>query len=584
MKKGKAGKAAKRKRGAGLSDGDTNLDVGAAEITLGWEKAGIGAAVTFGPETMRVSLGIGVAAVEIDLGEPHNSTVSYAFDLYEIEGRRNGCTVVLEYRIAGQLAKTETRKIPDCEEEKEQEKDDNLPPDNNLDTDRTRENDKIPGSLWDIGEFLLAIEGSVNTVEVNVAVLATVFLEEKLRLWNGGYVVGDNGIRSAEATLETKTFRDRLYIPHSYAKELVRREGHPTMTERQYQLSSLRFRTIGRREIERESAIQIANSTRRLYSQTGYGILRVFGPVGFVQHWVNLHIQPFAGLSENARIDSTNGYTDNITCTEFIKLLDHFIVEKKLPQRRGSNGRQNDKTRKRREKPMDEKCCKMIEQIYDILAVDEMIDEGFNVPKKWYAPEAKGYVKLDNYLQVQEYQMRMLDHYGIAPFVAKIADSDLAKKGNQELATQTINGTDAIRQILQNTMKLEAGNEGNLTATGAIMIALEQILQVATIGTRVVQEIFQYLGIPVKSQIFKLKLPFNTNALLKKIPQRNKKGGGQQKPRHELNTTENSTTLLPKMLTQKEKEYELEVYNDDYPTLADQLTTLTNNNGNNNSN
>ena len=156
MPRGKKGRKGKKREGSGLSE-NANADFLGGEVTLGWEKAGIGAAITFSGDNIIISLGIGVAAVELDLGELNNSTVSYAFDLYEIEGYRDGCTVTLEYRIAGVTVRTEVRKIPDCEDEKEQE-----PKEENEDFAEigTGENDSpidIPGSPLDIGVFLVGL-------------------------------------------------------------------------------------------------------------------------------------------------------------------------------------------------------------------------------------------------------------------------------------------------------------------------------------------------------------------------------------------------------------------------------------------
>ncbi|NET44670.1 hypothetical protein [Okeania sp. SIO2B3] len=51
------------------------IDTQGGEVTLGWEKAGIGASVVFGADGIKISLGIGIAAVELDLGELNNSKV-----------------------------------------------------------------------------------------------------------------------------------------------------------------------------------------------------------------------------------------------------------------------------------------------------------------------------------------------------------------------------------------------------------------------------------------------------------------------------------------------------------------------------
>ena len=52
-------------------------------------------------------------------------------------------------------------------------------------------------------------------------------------------------------------------------------------------------------------------------------------------------------------------------------------------------------------------------------------------------------------MKILEHLFRTVNHYGIGPFKWKLQDANLAQKGDQSLTGQTINGTDAIREILQ---------------------------------------------------------------------------------------------------------------------------------------
>ena len=279
--------------------------------------------------------------------------------------------------------------------------------------------------------------------------------------------------------------------------------------------------------------------------------------------------------------NSFGGFTDQWYDSPIIKILDYKIIKKKPPTRKGSNGNSRRQDERVGEK-MDKKCCQMIAQIYDVLAVDEMIDEGFNIPKKWYAPNAIGDKRLDNYMQVQEYQMRMLDHYGVSPFTAEIADANLLKEGKQKLKLQTINGTDAIKQILQNTLKNDTSNKTSLRVLGALSISLGQISKMLSMGVRLIQEVQQFLGMPVFEQEFSVKMPFNFKALLKKQSTKGKGfKPGQPEPEPELNVSEDLETLLPKFIQNGEQSYTCEVYNDDYPNLIEQLTNNQFNNDTN---
>ncbi len=106
-----------KNKSEGKSD---NFDVEnqGGEITIGFEAAGIGASITISNDDVVLSVGIGIASVEMSLSDPNNSTVSYVWDLYEIEGEREGCYVTLTYRIKGiGKVKEEVRRIPECSDE-----------------------------------------------------------------------------------------------------------------------------------------------------------------------------------------------------------------------------------------------------------------------------------------------------------------------------------------------------------------------------------------------------------------------------------------------------------------------------------
>ncbi|MEM1167851.1 MAG: hypothetical protein AAGJ08_01845 [Cyanobacteria bacterium P01_H01_bin.35] len=580
MARGKKGRKGKRREGKGLSE-NIDTDFLGGEVTLGWEKAGIGAAVTFSEDTVTVSLGIGVAAVELDLGELNNSKVSYAFDLYEIEGYRDGCTVTLEYRIAGVTVKTETRKIPDCEDEKEQDRGDDarneLPDDEIFDPDLDRIIRDIPGNLNDRGFWLVGGEG--HTFWIYNRWWHSWWYEVR-ESRSKGTSTGGNIYKDEQNHFKANAFNSR-----SRSGQTFDRDGDGFLTLDQDTVFS-----------ENSTSEQVDISAVGASTALGYNYYNTGGWSPKAVLLAGLKWQVIAFVKQQTRTfkavparesfegDDIDPYKYGIgNGYETARVLDAIILEKGLPTRKGVNGIQSEKTRRKREKPMDKKCCQMIAEIYDVLAPDEMIDEGFNIPTSLYTPNGRGNKRLNNYMQVLDYLYRAIAHFGIGPFTWKLKDSNLAKEGNQELKGQTINGTDAAREILQSVKKGSSENEGLITATGSIMIALEQIATITTEGTRVVREIFQFLGIPIKSETFKIKLPFNTKALYNKIT---KRGRGKDKKSnqtsYELNTTEPSNTLLPKMLTQNEREYELEVYDDNYPNLIEQITSnQINNNANN---
>lgn len=577
MVKGKKKRKGKRRKGEGLSD-DFEVDNTGGEITLGWEKAGIGAAVTFSEETISISLGIGVAAVELDLGELNNSSVSYAFDLYTIDGYRDGCTVTLEYRIAGTLVKTENRRIPDCNEDKKQEKEFPFKPPPLEDKKLSPENSlpDIPGNPWDMGYWFVGYsEFSEEIVLSNTGHHHYGRVTRRKRTSSGEIYQDPYTKRYLSNAVLTNDLNDKSYAPGPGS---IFHLTEDYIFDDPYTYTGRKARTLSS-WLQYNPPYSLTAGGASFYR--GY----LFGTKWELQKYL-INITNFvytAPYGESISTDDGETLQNSHYWKRVLALSDYYIIEKGPPPRGGGN---NGKSRRQDENPgekMDKKCCKMIAEIYDVLAPDEMIDEGFNIPTSLFTPKGRGNKKLNNYLEVLDHLYRTVAHFGVGPFAWKLKDSNLAKKGNQELTGHTINGTDAIREILQSVKKGSSENEGLITATGSIMIALEQIATITTEGTRIIREVFQFLGIPVKSQNFKLRLPFNTGALYKKVTRKGKgKNKNSNQATYELNTTESSNTLLPKMLTQKEKEYELEVYDDDYPNLIEQLSNnQINNNANN---
>ncbi|MEM8568919.1 MAG: hypothetical protein AAGF85_20845 [Bacteroidota bacterium] len=228
MSRGKRGRRGKRNQGKGLSR-NFEADSNGGEVTLGWEKAGIGVSVTFSGETITVTLGIGVASVEYDLGEPNNSTVSYAFDLYEISGERDGCTVTLEYRIAGKLVKTEIRRIPDCEDEKEEEedKDDGFSEDDPGEGTGEESSDDPPGEPWDVGYYLIGLRVNSSSVFVSNPGLFRVGITRSYSSVSGAILQDENEEYYYTYKAFHYGFSDRYYQAYTGATKLTRRIHFP---------------------------------------------------------------------------------------------------------------------------------------------------------------------------------------------------------------------------------------------------------------------------------------------------------------------------------------------------------------------
>ncbi|MGB3511499.1 MAG: hypothetical protein WBA93_20130 [Microcoleaceae cyanobacterium] len=568
MGRGKAGKRGRRKKGKGLSE-NFEADTQGGEVTLGWEKGGIGLSVSFSSDTVKVSLGIGVAAVELDLGELNNSTVSYAFDLYEIEGARDGCTVMLTYRIAGQVTHTEVRKIPDCDEEKEQEKKEKgLPPEGEEPSDHKGAIEaSLPGSPWDEGYWLLTMNANYRYAACAVQGL---YLGNRLR----GYSYYSGRITSLERNKESATtdwyryrFREEFYQPHSFYPSMIYYEGYPQTTDRSGTYHSLLFHV--------NYAMRNFLSSRFYQSVSEANVAFLKGPNWKIKQWMKRHgmVQVEWEIPE-----PTFPVEGAPACSTYrfeypeMTLQDYHITEKGPPTRKGINYNRGEKKQKRGDEDMDKKCCQMIAQIYKVLAVDEMLKEGFSAPNRLMMEGATGDYLASDYLKIIEFQVRMADHLGIHPIQPDFGDTNLLEAGKQEVATKTVNAHAAIKEILENSHKNNTGNEAILRVLTGFGIALAQLLRSVTEAVERLRGTMDFLGVPLRDKKFTVIMPFNIKALYKeKIV---KKGQGEEAvevKEKALNTEEKLETLLPKFIQNSEQTFLYEGYNDDEPNLMEEL-------------
>ncbi|NET44669.1 hypothetical protein [Okeania sp. SIO2B3] len=158
---------------------------------------------------------------------------SYAFDLYEIEGARDGCSVVLTYKIAGQVTHTEVRKIPDCEEEKEQKKEQKkLPPKGEKPSEKKGSvAASLPGELWDEGYWLLTME--VNQTNGGCGLKGLYFgsRREEYASYSGQITSIERDKESATVSYNLYWLEEEYYQPRSGYPEMVIKSGDPWIRE-----------------------------------------------------------------------------------------------------------------------------------------------------------------------------------------------------------------------------------------------------------------------------------------------------------------------------------------------------------------
>ncbi|WP_202225355.1 hypothetical protein [Okeania sp. KiyG1] len=523
----------------------------------------------FGADGIKISLGIGIAAVELDLGELNNSKVSYAFGLYEIESARDECTVVLTYKIAGQVTHTEVRKIPDCDEEKEQEKEQKkLPPEGERPSERKGEVEaNLPGELWDYGYWLLTMDVNRRSGTCNFQGLFTGSMIDQYSSYSGQITSVERYKESATVSFNLYNLEERYYQPVSGYPRMLVRPGYPRIR------TSSDTRTI--------PVLNINDVLRWRYRfnfvDSALRINDIFlkGEKWQIQRWMRRSNKVQEELEDFYFTYPVEGRPDayNYKYTyPKMDLQDYRITEKGFPTRKGINYNGGEKKDDPEDEDMDKRCCKMIEEIYDVLAPDELIDEGFSAPNRLISMEGKGYYLATNYLKIFEFLVRMGDHLGIHPVKAEISDANLLKAGKQALNTKTVNAHAAIKQILENSYKNDTNNEAILRILGAFGIALSQITRITTEATKSIRDIMVFLGMPLKDKSFKITMPFNIQALYKNKVTKKRKGKKVEKVTEKvLNTEEKLETLLPKFVQSSTQTFRYEGYNDDEPTLIEAL-------------
>lgn len=568
MGKGLAGRRGTRRQGTGFGAGAGIID-GMPSITFGFEEAGIGAKIHISMEKVALTLGIGIAAVELDLIEINNSKVSYAFDTYSIEGERDGCTVVLTYKISGVTTHTEVRRIPDCDEDKEQEE---KLPDEDFEEPGSGDNDstiEIPGSPLDIGVFLVGV-----TQDAYVAGIAREYMnahsQRRKKTVTEGEILEFTATRIAwKVILKEKAQNQGWYRPSSVHPEWIPVDlGEQSETSVENEMTFYQYDGY------------TINST--FYNSSSRGNIRNgFLYVGYAGQIQKVIKNQLPNVFSSTLIPATERYggwnppspVDPLGVWFYysFSVIDSRPI-KETPTRGGINGKQSGKIQKKKNKDMDEKCCEMIRQIYDVLAVDEMIDEGFSAPNRLIAMEGKGNYLATNYLKILEFQVRIMDHLGIHPIVAELEDTNLIKAGKQGLKPKTVNAHAAIKQILENSYKNDTNNEAILRVLGATDIALSQILRAVTEGVRKLRDIMTFLGVPIKEKQFKIIMPFNVQALYKKKTTKKKQDKKTVEVTEKvLNTEEKLETLLPKFIQNSQQNFLYEGYDDDQPNLISEL-------------
>lgn len=569
------------------------------EISIGWEQSGIGLEVTISPSTVELTLGIGIASVTLDLGEPNNSSISYAFDIYEIKGTREGCNVRLDYYISGQLTKSENRTIPECEKEEEDKENDR---DEGIEDDFRPRPWEMPIPSARYGIFVIVQSGSIQEQSSNFITNPQYWI-----YWNECSISYKVSLRNiVHRNPQRRNFFSAAYIFDTKRTGFrISTDFHGNYTEGT-EISidkSLRGEValiLGERDSRFYEKIQSSHTRNIFYNSTFVvgtvtfpDIVRAPGMACIIRIKTGLHsvvvreiadipYLRFASSSNNgwrAKANREFGVVSRFDRPESYSIqsgneivFEHFYdpPPSEPPMMVG---------KKRCCEEMKD-CCKdieklekLIKQTHKALAVKELLDKGLEVPNRLAAPNAKGQKKLENYLDIATWQMRISDHLGIHPFKASLSDANAAKAGNQKVEIQFASGTAALNKIVELLLENKGDAAARLNLQIRSAVALAQILKVATITSKTASAIANFIGMPLKEKISKIKMPFDVSLGKRRQLKGFDPSGKREAAIEAIGMNEEASTeeILPEFLQTGEQPYVHETYDGNFPNLIEQL-------------
>lgn len=545
---------------------ETTVNANEGEITFGIDWGTVSASIS---SKGILTLGIGIAEVSLNLKDPNESTLSYAFGLYTIEGERQGCTVILRYYIGGEITHIETRTVPECDEDNENNNND----DNN---DEDNENDNKPPKVppWMLYKNIKCV-ACVNSKQQSELVAYDVFLSGiYYKIWQESTVINvtfDSGSRFTITREQIGGLQRSPIIvtPGTDIQQLLEDSTQP---------ESLTFVEKGRCE-------SVDFQLTRIYSLLGSGSFGVLG----VGYKINDLLSNFTSSSSDFTDPHPHyiyyGYYD-----ENRNLIIIGIAKEITAYQRGRRKWKvfyddpepkippwfNQPPSAKRNNQMDDRCCRMLERIYVALDVDELLDKGFEVPNRWIATDAKGYQKLESYLKIIEFQLRMQDHLGIHPFTALVTDYNAAKEGNQELETKSVNATAFAKQVTELLLENKGDSATRLNLMIRTAIAVGQIFNMVAICTKRVREIMRFLNMPIQEKTFQVPMPFDFTFGKRKEAKKKGKGFAPEPNKKaieflNINTEEATETLLPVFMQDEKQPIIVEMFDDREPNLIERI-------------
>ncbi len=535
------------------SDNKISIENDGLDFEIGFEAKGVGASIS---TSGVLKLGVGVAAVELDLKEPNNSKISYLWELYEIEGERDGCTVKLTYYFNGIKVKTETRTIPECEEDGVDEDEDPRDP-----PESGEEQEAMPQPSYPRGnpmDLIIRFHQTFETGYVQGFPQCTYAYMEILS-WNNYESVTNYGRYKTPDIIRCIAYywdEVRYGQFQDYEKSLY-------FVQESFLSPSYDFRVD--LPIRQKWPPRFMGLPTGEYDEEGEEILdwqnvaspaMPFSTAGYLgRRW---EFDRMAALNAQAVRGGRDYYSN---------FFAEIILEKGGPiNDPPAFGNLNSKN------SMNNDCCKMVARIYEVLDVDEILDEGVETPNRWIAAGGKKHTKNKSYLDLITFQMKMQDHLGIHPFRAEVTDVNAALEGDQSSAVEFANATAAAKQIVELLLENKGDSATRLNLMMRTAIAVGQILNVVSIIAKTLEGVVQYLGMPIRERTTKVKMPFDFSFGSRgksKSGQGFGKGTQSGVDELDINTEEATEALLPKFMADAEQPIRYEDFDDRENDLTD---------------
>lgn len=485
------------------------IDPGAGRIGIGFDIAGIGKAeISIGDRSVGGKLGIGPISIEVGTESASGfESLEWDFGAIKQTTKQLGCTITRETWIVGAgVVESETWTDPKCE------------PDPTTPTPVPSPNTpgiegNIPGPKYCKGGFFTLASsptwGANRTIAVGEAMAADLAgINAGLSSIFGKFDEADENKR-ADYYFGAGKWKTEL---RKGVKKTARGHWHWTDENR----PDTRLPMLGR--IRSEGAVEYDHSYNSLYYYSTGNDSRWFTSSAFNNSFTITNVRPPP------------------VCSRDIAPPPSPRIPNRPPE------------------PMDKKCCAMIAEIHEILAIEKIKAKKVSIPAELLAIPVDGQKSAPDEI-IQSYPELLMailmttNRYGIdAPIVASVKDSDLTKKGDQaDEFTYNSPGV-AIQGILELLLEMKAENSARLNLQVRLAYAVTRSLKIVAGVGESVKAIMDALGIKFRSNPKTLPLEFNLVAA--------KKGGFDKKNKENrpMSTSE-MEALLPALLT--ETEYQL---------------------------